>query len=152
RRIAQDLDESGNALIADLLSASDCRLIANWYANDALFRARVVMASHGFGRGEYRYFAYPLPEPVARMRAAFYPRLAPIGNRWNERLRIAMRYPRTLMQFLARCHEAGQKRPTPLMLRYGAGDYNCLHQDLYGEWVFPLQMTILLSQPGEDFT
>ena len=152
RRIAQDLDESGNALIADLLSAADCRLIANWYANDALFRARVVMASHGFGRGEYRYFAYPLSEPVARMRAAFYPRLAPIADRWNERLRIAMRYPRTLMQFLARCHEAGQKRPTPLMLRYGAGDYNCLHQDLYGEWVFPLQMTILLSQPGEDFT
>jgi len=152
RRIAQDLDESGNALIADLLSAADCRLIANWYANDALFRARVVMASHGFGRGEYRYFAYPLPELVARMRAAFYPRLAPIANRWNERLRIAVRYPRTLMQFLARCHEAGQKRPTPLMLRYGAGDYNCLHQDLYGEWVFPLQMTILLSQPGEDFT
>ena len=152
RRIAQDLDESGNALIADLLSAADCRLIANWYANDALFRARVVMANHGFGRGEYRYFAYPLPELVARMRAAFYPRLAPIANRWNERLRIAMRYPRTLMQFLARCHEAGQKRPTPLMLRYGAGDYNCLHQDLYGEWVFPLQMTILLSQSGEDFT
>ena len=152
RRIAQDLDESGNALIADLLSAADCRLIANWYANDALFRARVVMANHGFGRGEYRYFAYPLPERVARMRAAFYPRLGPIANRWNERLRIAMRYPRTLMQFLARCHEAGQKRPTPLMLRYGAGDYNCLHQDLYGEWVFPLQMTILLSQSGEDFT
>ena len=151
RRIAQDLDESGNALIAELLSASDCRRIANWYANDALFRARVVMASHGFGRGEYRYFAYPLPELVARMRTAFYPRLAPIANRWNESLRTAMRYPRTLTQFLARCHEAGQKRPTPLMLQYGAGDYNCLHQDLYGEWVFPLQMTILLSQPGEDF-
>jgi uncharacterized protein len=152
QRIAQDLDDHGNAVIESVLDASDCRAIADWYANDVLFRSRVVMASHGFGRGEYRYFAYPLPELVATVRTAFYPHLAPLANRWNESLRIAMRYPPTLAQFLARCHEAGQRRPTPLMLRYGAGDYNCLHQDLYGEWVFPLQMTILLSQPGEDFT
>jgi uncharacterized protein len=152
QRIAQDLDDHGNAVIESMLDASDCRAIANWYANDVLFRSRVVMASHGFGRGEYRYFAYPLPELVATARTAFYPHLAPIANRWNESLRVATRYPPTLAQFLARCHEAGQRRPTPLLLQYGVGDYNCLHQDLYGEWVFPLQMTILLSQPDEDFT
>ena len=152
RRIAQDVDERGNALIADLLSACDCHAMASCYADDALFRSRVVMASHGFGRGEYKYFSYPLPQLVAALRASLYPRLAPIANRWNESLRLALRYPPTLAQFLARCHEAGQQRPTPLMLQYGPGDYNCLHQDLYGEWVFPLQMTILLSQPGEDFT
>ena len=152
RRIAQDVDERGNALIADLLSACDCHAMASCYADDALFRSRVVMASHGFGRGEYKYFSYPLPQLVATLRESLYPRLAPIANRWNESLRLALRYPPTLAQFLARCHEAGQQRPTPLMLQYGPGDYNCLHQDLYGEWVFPLQMTILLSQPGEDFT
>jgi uncharacterized protein len=151
RRIARDLDESGSATVAGLLTAPDCRVIADWYADDALFRARVVMARHGFGRGEYKYFSYPLPPPIATLRAAFYPQLAPIANRWNESMRVATRYPPTLTRFLARCHEAGQTRPTPLLLRYGAGDYNCLHQDLYGEWVFPLQLTVLLSQPGEDF-
>ena len=152
RRIAQDLDDSGNALIPQLLGASDCRAVASWYAEDARFRSRVVMASHGFGRGEYKYFSYPLPQLVDSLRAALYPQLAPIANRWNESLRVATRYPPQLRQFLARCHEAGQTRPTPLLLQYGVGDYNCLHQDLYGEWVFPLQVTILLSQPGEDFT
>jgi len=152
RRIAQDLDDSGNALIPGLLAASDCRAVAGWYAEDARFRSRVVMASHGFGRGEYKYFSYPLPQLVDSLRAALYPQLAPIANRWNETLRVALRYPPTLTRFLAACHEAGQTRPTPLLLQYGVGDYNCLHQDLYGEWVFPLQVTILLSQPGEDFT
>ena len=152
RRIAQDLDDSGNALIPQLLDASDCRAVASWYGEDARFRSRVVMASHGFGRGEYKYFSYPLPQLVDSLRAALYPQLAPIANRWNETLRVALRYPPTLTRFLAACHEAGQTRPTPLLLQYGVGDYNCLHQDLYGEWVFPLQVTILLSQPGEDFT
>jgi uncharacterized protein len=152
QRIAQDLDDYGNAVITNLLSPSDCDAIADWYADDALFRSRVVMASHGFGRGEYKYFSYPLPQLIGTLRESLYPCLAAIANRWNESLGVAMRYPPTLVQFLARCHAAGQKRPTPLMLQYGPGDYNCLHQDLYGEWTFPLQMTILLSQPGEDFT
>jgi hypothetical protein len=151
-RIARDLDEHGSAVIERVLGASECRLIAGWYADAERFRSRVVMASHGFGRGEYQYFAYPLPEPVATLRSAFYPQLAPIANRWNERLRIAIRYPDAHAEFISRCHEAGQTRPTPLLLQYGAGDYNCLHQDLYGECVFPLQLAILLSEPGEDFT
>ena len=151
-RIAQDLDERGNAVIESVLTASECRLIARWYADAALFRSRVVMASHGFGRGEYQYFAYPLPELVTTLRSACYLQLAPIANRWNERLRVDVRYPGTHAQFIAGCHEAGQTRPTPLLLQYGPGDYNCLHQDLYGECVFPLQLAILLSEPGEDFT
>ena len=151
RRISQDLDDHGNAVIERLLSASECHLVAGWYANDTLFRSRVVMASHGFGRGEYRYFCYPLPQLVAMLRETLYPQLAPIANLWNEWLGIETRYPPRLAQFLYRCHEAGQTRPTPLLLQYGPGDYNCLHQDLYGEWVFPLQLTILLSEPGEGF-
>jgi uncharacterized protein len=152
QRIARDLDDHGNAVITNLLSPSDCAAIADGYADEALFRSRVVMARHGFGRGEYQYFSYPLPQLIGTLRESSYPWLAPIANRWNESVRVAGRYPPTLAQFLARCHAAGQKRPTPLLLQYGPGDYNCLHQDLYGEWVFPLQMTILLSQPGEDFT
>jgi hypothetical protein len=151
-RIAQELDERGNGIIESVLTASECQLIAGWYKDSALFRSRVVMASHGFGRGEYQYFAYPLPELVATLRSACYPQLAPIANRWNERLRSNIRYPASHAQFISRCHEAGQTRPTPLLLQYGAGDYNCLHQDLYGECVFPLQLAILLSEPGEDFT
>ena len=151
-RISQDLDDHGNAVTESLLTAGECRKIASWYANDALFRSRVVLASHGFGRGEYKYFSYPLPQLIATLRTNFYRQLAPIANRWNENLDVAQRVPPSLPQFLARCHAAGQTRPTPLMLQYGVGDYNCLHQDLYGEWVFPLQVTILLSTPGKDFT
>jgi hypothetical protein len=152
QRISEDLDAHGNATIETVLAPSECRLVSGWYADDERFRSRVVMSRHGFGRGEYKYFAYPLPPLVAKLRAALYPQLAPIANRWNERLRIPARYPKEHAQFLARCHEAGQTRPTPLLLAYGAGDYNCLHQDLYGECVFPLQLAILLSQPGRDFT
>jgi len=151
-RLSQDLDDHGNAVIERLLTAAECRRIARWYTDDAVFRSRVVMASHGFGRGEYRYFSYPLPGLVATLRAAFYPLLAPIANRWHERLRLDARYPVSHAQFLSRCHAAGQTRPTPLLLQYGPGDYNCLHQDLYGECVFPLQVAILLSEPGEDFS
>ena len=152
RRVSRDLDDHGNAVLARLLTASECQAIARSYADDALFRSRVVMASHGFGRGEYKYFSYPLPQLVATLRETLYPRLAPMANRWNERLGLERRYPPGLAQFLSGCHEAGQTRPTPLLLQYGPDDYNCLHQDLYGEWVFPLQLTILLSQPDEDFT
>jgi hypothetical protein len=152
QRIAQDLDGHGTARVASVLSASECRQVSAWYADDALFRSTVVMARHGFGRGEYKYFSYPLPQLLASLRVACYRQLAPIANGWNERLGVTQRFPPELPEFLARCHQAGQKRPTPLMLHYGAGDYNCLHQDLYGEWVFPLQMTIVLSQPGADFT
>ncbi len=152
RRIAHDLDDGGHALIPGLLSGSECRLIRSWYTDDARFRSRVVMARHGFGRGEYKYFSYPLPQLIASLRSACYRELAPIANAWNERLGVQIRFAPTLAQFLRRCHAAGQTRPTPLMLHYGAGDYNCLHQDLYGERVFPLQLTILLSEPGRDFT
>ena len=152
QRISLDLETYGNALVASVLNAAECRMIADWYADDRLFRSRVVMSSHGFGRGEYKYFANPLPELVAILRAAFYSRLVPIANRWNEQLQLDVRYPGTHAKFIATCHQAGQTRPTPLLLQYGADDYNCLHQDLYGECVFPLQITILLSEPGEDFT
>ena len=150
--IAQGLDNGGYAHVARLLHATECRQVERWYAEDSRFRSRVLMARHGFGRGEYKYFSYPLPELIAALREACYPHLAPIANRWSERLGEARRYPATLSAFLESCHGAGQRRPTPLLLQYGAGDYNCLHQDLYGEWVFPLQMTILLSQPGGDFS
>src|SRR5438105_2623857 len=149
QRLSRDLDAHGNAMIGSLLTRSECQRIARWYADDSLFRTRVVMGSHGFGRGEYRYFAYPLPERVAALRADLYPPLAALANRWHEELRVAARFPVAHEEFVARCRAAGQTRPTPLLLQYGAGDYNCLHQDLYGECVFPLQVAILLSQPGE---
>ena len=151
-RIAADLDAHGCATTGRLLSAQQCTELAETYATDVPFRSRVVMARHGFGRGEYKYFAYPLPEPVAVLRAALYPPLAEIANRWNEAMAIDLRYPQEHASYLARCRKAGQTKPTPLLLQYGAGDYNCLHQDLYGEHVFPLQVTLLLSRPGEDFT
>jgi len=146
-----DLDGQGWAILPGLLSAADCDATAALYGPGPIFRSHVVMARHGFGLGEYRYFAYPLPPLVAGLRASLYPRLAPIANRWNERMGIDMRFPDEHADFLDRCHQAGQVRPTPLLLRYGAGDYNCLHQDLYGEHVFPLQVAILLSAPGKDF-
>jgi hypothetical protein len=150
--VSAGLDAYGCAVIENLLATEECRKLAALYDEETRFRSRVVMARHGFGRGEYKYFAYPLPPDVAKLRAAVYPRLAPVANRWNQAMKIAARFPDTHAAFLKRCHAAGQTRPTPLLLRYGPGDYNCLHQDLYGEHVFPLQLAILLSRPEEDFT
>jgi hypothetical protein len=152
KRIAADLDTDGCATLRAVLSGEECVAQAALFSEDEAFRSRVVMARHGFGRGEYKYFAYPLPDTVAGLRAALYPRLSEIANRWNEAMGIEVRYPDDHATFLDRCHRAGQTRPTPLLLHYGEGDYNCLHQDLYGEHVFPLQATILLSAPGLDFT
>jgi uncharacterized protein len=151
-RVAQDLDARGSAMLEGLLSPEECQAVSALYPVDEIFRSRVVMARHGFGRGEYQYFSYPLPDIVAGLRTALYPRLAPVANRWNEAMGIEVRYPVEHAEFIARCHQAGQRKPTPLLLQYGADDYNCLHQDLYGEHVFPLQVAILLSQPGRDFT
>jgi hypothetical protein len=150
--ISQELDDKGNAILERILSVNECQALAALYPEDSLFRSRVVMARHGFGRGEYKYFDYPLPEIIAEVRTAIYSRLAPIGNRWNTLMGLEVRYPETHSEFLKRCHDAEQLRPTPLLLQYGEGDYNCLHQDLYGEHVFPIQVTILLSEPGTDFT
>ena len=150
--ITQSLDDSGCAHIPQLLAPVECAALVALYPVDALFRSRVVMQRHGFGRGEYKYFDYPLPEAIASLRSALYPQLVPIANRWNQTMGIAVRYPAEHADFIQRCHAAGQLRPTPLMLRYGPGDYNCLHQDLYGEHVFPLQLAILLSEPGRDFS
>ncbi len=150
--VATDLNSQGWAAIPALLAGSECDAIAGMYASgDEAFRSRVIMGRHGFGQGEYRYFAYPLPPLIQDLRTTIYPQLAPIANQWNERMGIDVRFPKTHAEFLERCHAAGQKRPTPLLLQYGPGDYNCLHQDLYGEHVFPLQLTALLSKPGEDF-
>ena len=150
-RLAGELDANGTALLPGLLSAEQCAALAASYARAALFRSRIVMAQHGFGRGEYQYFAYPLPELVAQLRTALYAPLASIANRWHEALQLAPRFPAQHAAFLERCHRAGQTRPTPLLLRYTRGDYNCLHQDLYGDEVFPLQLTVLLSAPQTDF-
>jgi hypothetical protein len=150
-RVEADLDADGAAVIEKLLTPEGCRELIGLYAEDDRFRSRVVMARHGFGRGEYKYFDHPLPRSVADLRQALYPPLARIANRWNEALRLDARYPSTHAEYLDRCHAAGQCKPTPLLLSYGEGDYNCLHQDLYGEHVFPLQLTVLLSQPGKDF-
>jgi uncharacterized protein len=150
--VADALDAHGCAVTGPVLAPDDCASLASAYDQDAPFRSRIVMARHGFGRGEYKYFAYPLPDLVAALRAALYPPLAAIANRWNEQMGIATRYPDAHDAFLRRCHKAGQTKPTPLLLQYGAGDYNCLHQDLYGEHVFPLQVAFLLSAPGAAFT
>jgi hypothetical protein len=151
-RAGSELDEHACAITGPLLEPGECTTLTDIYACDERFRNRVVMAQHGYGRGEYRYFAYPLPEEVAALRAALYPALAEVANRWNEAMGLPVRFPRDLDDFLARCHEAGQTKPTPLLLKYGPGDFNCLHQDLYGEHVFPLQVAILLSDPDADFT
>ncbi len=151
-RIGQELDAHGAAVLPGVLTAEECAALVARYADDGQFRSRVVMARHGFGRGEYKYFAYPLPPVVAALRAALYPPLSALANRWAAALGAAADYPARLADYLRRCHEAGQTRPTPLLLRYGEGDYNCLHQDLYGEHVFPLQAAFLLSDPRRDFT
>lgn len=151
-RVAADLDARGCSTIERLLTPAECESLVALYDVEGIFRSRVVMASHGFGRGEYKYFDYPLPEIVAGLRASFYPELAPIANRWNAAMGIEVQYPEDHASFLERCHAAGQVKPTPLLLQYGADDYNCLHQDLYGEHVFPLQVAILLSEPERDFT
>ena len=151
-RLEAELDQRGIATLPGLFDRETCHAIAASYDDESKFRSRVVMTRHGFGRGEYRYFAYPLPFDLASIRAALYAGLAPLANQWHERLKIEARFPAAHREFLARCHAAGQTRPTPLLLRYGAGDYNCLHRDLYGEHVFPLQMAVLLSTPGADFS
>jgi uncharacterized protein len=148
----RELDAQGCALLKGLLTPDECRALAALYPDDSHFRSRIVMGRHGFGRGEYKYFSYPLPLVIVELRPSLYARLRDVANRWNEAMGIDIRYPETHDAFLKRCHATGQTRPTPLLLQYEAGDYNCLHQDLYGEHVFPLQVAILLSEPGRDFT
>lgn len=150
-RVATDLDAQGFAILPGLMTPAECAALAGRYDRPDGFRSQVIMGRYGFGRGEYRYFSYPLPSPVQALRTALWPRLAPIANRWHEAMGLAARFPQDHTAFLERCHAAGQARPTPLLLRYGPGDYNCLHQDLYGEHVFPLQAAVLLNAPGEDF-
>jgi len=149
--IISGLDDQGCATTGPLLTAEECSALAESYGSDQLFRSRIVMARHGFGRGEYKYFAYPLPQIVATLREALYPPLAQLANRWNKAMGIEVEYPSSHAAYLRRCHAAGQKKPTPLLLQYDSGDFNCLHQDVYGENLFPLQATFLLSQPGRDF-
>ena len=151
KRVTDELDVEGAAILERLLTPAECRDMAGLYADDSKFRSHVIMARHGFGKGEYKYFAYPHPGLIGGLREALYTRLVPIANRWNERMRIDERYPANHQEFLALCHQAGQRRPTPLLLKYGPGDYNCLHQDVYGDLAFPIQVAVLLSKPGEDF-
>jgi uncharacterized protein len=152
QQVSRDLDAEGHASIKQVLSAGECEELSGLYQNDQLFRSRVVMERHRFGRGEYKYFNYSLPAIVASLRTLVYPELVPIANRWNELLGIEARYPSQHADYIERCHQDGQCKPTPLILQYGTGDYNCLHQDLYGQHVFPLQLAVLLSQPERDFT
>jgi hypothetical protein len=152
RDVAASLDERGYATTAALLTEEQCRRLAALYDQEGAFRSRVIMQRHAFGRGEYKYLRYPLPSVVEALRQAIYPQLAPIANRWRERLGEDGRFPAALETYLAKCHKAGQERPTPLILKYETDDYNCLHQDLYGDLVFPLQLTVLLSAPDNDFT
>jgi uncharacterized protein len=149
--VSAELDACGASVLPGLLDAESCAAVAAMYAQEASFRSRVVMARHGYGRGEYQYFSYPLPSTIARLRTQLYAPLAPLANAWYERMGLTPRFPAEHADFLARCHAAGQQRATPLLLRYGSGDYNHLHQDLYGEHCFPLQVAVLLSAPGRDF-
>jgi uncharacterized protein len=151
-KVENDLNESGNAVLKNILTPEECEVLSSLYGDDKYFRSRVVMARHGFGRGEYKYFNYPLPEILQGLRVSLYERLAPTANRWNQQMAIDTQYPAEHSAFIERCHRGGQEQPTPLLLQYGAGDYNCLHQDLYGEHVFPIQVAFLLSEPGRDFT
>ena len=151
-RIAVELNDAGWSMLPGVLDAAECDTLAALYARDEMFRSTVVMARHGFGRGEYKYLSYPLPPLVTELRTSLYPSLSEIANQWHERMGIEARFPADHAAFIARCHAAGQTRPTPLLLKYGEGDYNALHQDLYGEHVFPLQVAFLLSQPGDDFS
>jgi len=152
QQVSKDLDAEGHGIIQHMLSAGDCEELSSLFQSDHLFRSRVVMERHRFGRGEYKYFNYPFPATVATLRTVVYPRLVLIANRWNEVLGIDTRYPAQHADYIERCHQDGQCKPTPLLLQYGTGDYNCLHQDLYGPHVFPLQLAILLSEPERDFT
>ena len=151
QQIAMELNEQGSAVLKGVLTPEECEALSSLYPNESGFRSRVVMSRHSFGRGEYKYFSYPLPGIVQTLRTALYRELGPIANEWNQAMGIEVRYPREHADFIRRCHDAGQIRPTPLLLRYGVGDYNCLHQDLYGEHVFPIQVAFLLSEPGRDF-
>jgi uncharacterized protein len=151
QQIARELNEQGCAVLQSVLTHNECEALAGLYPNESCFRSRVVMSRHGFGRGEYKYFSYPLPGIVQGLRTALYRELTSVANRWNEAMGVEVRYPPEHVDFIRRCHDAGQLRPTPLLLQYGVGDYNCLHQDLYGEHVFPIQVAFLLSEPGRDF-
>jgi hypothetical protein len=150
--VSEELDSRGSATLKGLFSPDECRAVSTLYTSDEIFRSRIVMARHGFGRGEYKYFSYPLPDIIGELRTALYPRLVSVANLWNEAMGTDVRYPESHADFIQRCHAAGQSRPTPLLLQYGEGDYNCLHQDLYGEHVFPIQVAVLLSDAGTDFT
>lgn len=151
-QVWQDLDAQGNATIKGLLRAEECDQVAALYQKDGIFRSHVVMERHNFGRGEYKYFSYPLPDLIATLRTNIYPHLAPVANRWSEAMRTGVSYPAKHADFIRRCHDANQNKPTPLILKYEKDDYNCLHQDLYGEHVFPIQLAVLLSEPNKDFT
>jgi hypothetical protein len=150
-QITDELNEQGSVLLKSVLAPQECVSLSSLYSNEVIFRSRVVMARHGFGRGEYKYFNYPLPPIIQGVRTALYREVAPIANRWNRSMGIEVQYPKEHSEFIKRCHDAGQSRPTPLLLQCGPGDYNCLHQDLYGEHVFPIQVAFLLSEPGRDF-
>lgn len=150
--LAGELDSFGCAVLPGLLTPEECRSAASLYPDQTHFRSHVIMARHGFGQGEYRYYRYPLPDLVGHLRTSLYPRLAGVANAWNERMGLVQRFPANHGAFLQECHDAGQTRPTPLLLQYGPGDFNCLHQDLYGDLAFPIQVAILLSEPGRDFT
>ena len=150
-QITSELNDQGSSMLRNVLTVEECVALSSLYPNEDGFRSRVVMGRHGFGRGEYKYFSYPLPGIIQGIRTALYRELAPIANHWNKSMGIEIQYPKEHAEFIRRCHDAGQSRPTPLLLQYGPGDYNCLHQDLYGEHVFPIQVAFLLSEPGRDF-